>query len=72
MIVDEEASEATPEMFFNQLGERLKEDPNADGALANILVTHILKAAPAQDAVARAKAAIVKVAVDRAKMSEEG
>ncbi|PND27612.1 hypothetical protein [Sinorhizobium sp. M4_45] len=72
MIVEEQASEATPEEFLNRLGERLKQDPNADSALANILITHILKAAPTQDAVARAKAAVVQVAVDRAKTSWGG
>jgi hypothetical protein len=65
--VDSEAKPAeTPEEFLNALGDSLKEKEGIDIGLADILKTHILKAAPAQSAVAEAKDAIVKLAGERA------
>lgn len=56
----------TPDAFLRVLGESLKAKVGADIDLTVILTTHILKAAPAQNAVAQAKDAIVKLAVERA------
>ena len=65
--MDSEAKPAeTPEEFLNALGDSLKEKEGIDIGLADILKTHILKAAPAQSAVAEAKDAIVKLAGERA------
>src|SRR4051812_27404051 len=51
--------------FFDALGESLKGKEGADTSLADILKTHILKVAPAQNAVAQAKDAILKLAGER-------
>jgi hypothetical protein len=59
-------SEATPEEFFNALEDHLKGKEGTDVGLTDILKAHILKAAPAQNAVAQAKDAIVKLAGERA------
>lgn len=56
----------TPEEFFNALGDHLKGKEDTDIGLTDILKTHILKAAPSQNAVAQANAAIVKLAGERA------
>ncbi|MDJ0275884.1 hypothetical protein QLH51_03590 [Sphingomonas sp. 2R-10] len=56
----------TPDAFLKALGERLKAKDGVDTDLAAILTTHILKAAPATNAVAQAKDAIVKLASERA------
>ena len=56
----------TPEQFLNALGDRLKKKEGADIGLIGILKAHVLKAAPAQNAVAQAKDAIVKLASERA------
>ncbi len=48
------------------LGESLKQREGVDTGLAEILRTYILKAAPAQNAVAQAKDAILKLAGERA------
>lgn len=56
----------TPDAFLKALGENLKTKEGVDADLAAILTTHILKAAPAQTAVAQAKDAIVKLAAERA------
>lgn len=55
-----------PEGFLTTLGESLKQREGVDVVLADILRTHILKAAPAQNAVAQAKDAILKLAGERA------
>ena len=60
----------TPEAFLIALGDRLKEKAGVDADLTDILMTHILKAAPAQNAVALAKNAILKLAGERAKPPE--
>jgi hypothetical protein len=71
--VDSEAKPAeTPEAFLNALGDSLKGKEGIDIGLADILKTHILKAAPAQNAVAEAKDAIVKLAGERAKPPKPG
>ena len=65
--MDSEAKPAeTPEAFLNALGDSLKGKEGIDNGLADILKTHILNAAPAQNAVAQAKDAIVKLAGERA------
>ncbi|NKX16670.1 hypothetical protein HGG75_17650 [Ochrobactrum pseudogrignonense] len=46
--------------------ESLKAKEGVDTDLAGILTTHILKAAPAPNAVVQAKDAIVKLAAERA------
>lgn len=60
----------TPEAFLKALGENLKENEGADVALADILKTHILKAVSAQNAVTQAKAAILKLASERASLPQ--
>ena len=56
----------TPDAFLKALGESLKGKEDVDVGLAEILKTHILKVAPAQNAVAQAKDAILKLAGERA------
>ena len=56
----------TPDAFLKALGESLKGKEGVDTGLADILKTHILKAAPAQSAVTQAKDAILKLASGRA------
>ncbi|WP_243980820.1 hypothetical protein [Methylobacterium sp. E-045] len=53
-------------MFLIALGQNLKEKKGIDAELAAILMTHILKAVTTQNAVAQAKEAILKLAVERA------
>ncbi|MEQ8349162.1 MAG: hypothetical protein RIB84_04995 [Sneathiellaceae bacterium] len=52
--------------FLKNLGKVLREKENMDSDLADILAKHLLTATPAVDAVAKAKEAIVKLAVARA------
>jgi hypothetical protein len=67
MGVENEAEPAdTPDEFLTTLGESLKQREGVDVGLADILKSHILKAAPAQNAVAQAKDAILKLAAERA------
>ncbi|MHB0790639.1 hypothetical protein [Bradyrhizobium sp. 5.13L] len=56
----------SPEVFLTTLGESLTQREGVDADLADILKTHILKAVPAQNAVAQAKDAILKLAAERA------
>jgi hypothetical protein len=56
----------TPEVFLKALGDSLKEKEGVDADLAEILRSHILRAVPAQNAVAQAKDAILKLASARA------
>lgn len=56
----------TPDAFLKALGESLKAKEGVDADLAGVLTTHILKAAPALNAVAQAKDAILKLAAERA------
>lgn len=62
----EGASRESPATFFARLGKHLSDKQGVDVDLANILSLQILKASPAQDAVAQAKAAILKLASERA------
>lgn len=55
-----------PDEFLERLGEALLRQENVDVGLAEILRTYLLTASPANDAVARAKTDIVKLATDRA------
>ncbi|WP_316206874.1 MULTISPECIES: hypothetical protein [unclassified Bradyrhizobium] len=63
---DEFGPADTPDEFLMTLGESLTQREGVDVGLANILRTHILKVAPAQNAVAQAKDAILKLAAERA------
>jgi hypothetical protein len=56
----------SPADFLNKLAVALRETQGVDIGLAEILGKHLLTAAPAPDAVALAKAAILKLAADRA------
>lgn len=56
----------TPDAFLKALGESLKGKEGIDADLATILKTHLLKTAPAQNAVTQAKDAILKLAGERA------
>src|SRR4051812_7611158 len=61
------AADATsPADFLLDLGKALREKENIDTDLAEILAEYLLTATPAVDAVAKAKDAIVKLAVARA------
>jgi hypothetical protein len=65
--VEDEAEPAdSPDAFLKALGKGLNEKEGVDSELTDILTTHILKAAAAQNAVAQAKDAIVKLAAERA------
>ncbi|HYD07164.1 MAG TPA: hypothetical protein VEC60_15615 [Reyranella sp.] len=48
------------------LGKALRERENIDTGLADILAKHLLTATPAVDALAKAKDAVLKLAVERA------
>jgi hypothetical protein len=52
--------------FLDALGDGLTRKDGVDVNLADILKAHILKAAPDQNAVAKAKDAILKLADERA------
>lgn len=67
---DESQPGDTQEAFLDSLGDSLKRREDVDVALADILRTHILKVAPAQNAVALAKDAILKLAGERANPPE--
>lgn len=56
----------TPDEFLKAVGQSLKGQEGVDADLADILMSHILKAAPMQNAVAQAKDAILKLAGERA------
>ena len=56
----------TPDAFLTGLADRLSAKEDVDADLTNILKLHLLKSAPAQDAVAQAKAAILTLASKRA------
>lgn len=61
------AAEAeSPADFLVNLGKALREKENIDAGLVAILAVHLLTATPAVDAVAKAKDAILKLAVERA------
>lgn len=71
MCVEDKAETTdTPDLFLIALGESLKEKEGVDVGMADILRTHILKAAPAQNAVTQAKDAILKLASERANPPE--
>ncbi len=56
----------TPSDFLANLGKALREKKDVDVGLADILAKNLLTAAPAVDAVAKAKDAILKLAGERA------
>ncbi|WP_421694418.1 hypothetical protein [Aestuariivirga sp.] len=62
----------TPDQFLKALGKSLKGTEGVDASMADILEAHILKAAPAQNAVAQAKDAILKLAAERANPPKPG
>lgn len=65
-MTDQADSSDTPDAFLKALGESLKGKEGVDAGLADILKGHILKTAPAQNAVVLAKDAILKLAGERA------
>jgi hypothetical protein len=65
-VEDDSNAVESPDDFLKALGESLKEKEGVDAGMADILKNHILKVAPAQNAVAQAKDAILKLAGDRA------
>lgn len=67
---DEVEPADTPDGFLKALGESLTGKEGVDVGMADILKNHILKAAPAQNAVAQAKEAILKLAAERANPSQ--
>jgi hypothetical protein len=69
---NENESQDTPEDFLSNLGESLQKEEGIDVHLTEILRKHILITAPAKDAVAAAKSAIVKLAESRAKPQDKG
>jgi hypothetical protein len=71
-MIDEEKLLETPDAFLAALGNSLKEKDGVDADLAAVLVANILKVAPAQNAVAQAKDAIVKLATARADSPKVG
>lgn len=66
----EEKPLETPDDFLQALGKSLKANGDVDTDLAAILSTHILEVAPAPNAVAQARDAIVKLASERANLSK--
>lgn len=66
------AESSSPADFLVSLGKSLHERENIDIGLADILVEHLLTATPAVDAVAKAKDAIVELAVERADPPKPG
>ena len=61
----------TPAVFLAKLGQELETREGEDVDLASIVVEHILVAAPANDCVEQAMAAINTLAVSRANPPEE-
>jgi hypothetical protein len=59
----------TPDEFLKVVAEILKDEEGVDSSMTEILQTHILKAAPAQNAVAQARDAILNLARERARLS---
>jgi hypothetical protein len=56
----------SPDEFLTRLGKELVTQEGVDIDLASILAAHLLTGAPAADAIANAKADILKLADDRA------
>ncbi|OAF16554.1 hypothetical protein AYJ54_05200 [Bradyrhizobium centrolobii] len=61
-----EQSPDSTAVFIEELGLHLSKQDGVDPELANIISTHLLQVAPAQDVVSLTKAAIVKLAAQRA------
>ena len=65
--MDDEAQPLdTPDALLDAIGANLISKEGVDADLAAILATHLIKAAPAANAVAQAKEAIVALATERA------
>jgi len=62
----------SPADFLANLGKALRAKENSDVGLADILAKHLLSAAPAADAVAKARDAILKLAAERANRPKAG
>jgi len=56
----------SPDEFLANLGKALRDKNDFDIDLADILATHLLTVAPTGDAVSKARAAILKLAGNRA------
>lgn len=61
----------TPEVFLVNLGESLQKKEGVDSNLIEILRKHILTVSPTHDAVSGAKAAIIKLANNRANPKDD-
>lgn len=71
-MINENESQENPDVFLSKLGENLQKEEGVDAHLTEILCKHILTTAPAKDAIAVAKNAIVKLAESRAKLLDTG
>ena len=60
------AEAESPVEFLAKLGNALREKENVDVGLVDILAKHLLTAAPAVDAIVKAKDAILELAAERA------
>jgi hypothetical protein len=67
-MASEETADKSPAAFLAGLGKHLLEKEGVDVGLAGILQTHLLTLSPTQDAVVKAKAAIVQLAGERANL----
>lgn len=63
-------SPETPDQFLDALGDNLKAKEGLDADLVDILTTYILKTTPAPNAVAQAKEAIQRLAIERGNISK--
>lgn len=55
----------TPAEFLSQLGEKLRGQKDTDGALADLVSSHLLKVDPNDACVTNLKAAIIELAETR-------
>jgi hypothetical protein len=60
--------DSPPAEFLANLAQQLSEQEGVDVGLAGIVGVHLLQGSPSPDAVAQAKAAIVKLAGERASL----
>ena len=68
----EDGLETNPAEFLTKLGNDLAKRTDLDTDLVEVLKTHLLKEAPASDAVNLAKAAILDIAKKRCAKGEGG
>ncbi|MBB1634932.1 hypothetical protein [Cupriavidus sp. UME77] len=70
--MDDQVQAQSTEAFLTKLGDDLSARDGVDANLAKILKEHLLTVAPANEAVAKAMAAIVKLAGERASQADCG